>query len=40
MDILIKLKKMIKKCAKSINSIVIEDEEPCCDMREHFLVST
>ena len=39
MDILIKLKKMIKKCAKSINSIVIEDEEPCCDMREHFLVS-
>lgn len=30
---------MIKKCAKSINSIVIEDEEPCCDMREHFLIS-
>lgn len=39
MDILKKLKKMIRKCAKSINSIVTEDEEPYCDMSKHFHVS-
>lgn len=39
MDILKKLKKMIRKCTNSINTILMEDEEPICDMSEHFHVS-